>query len=220
MAAASSASMSPLGSFCGRDTYRHTNLTGWPIYTADPRAPASARVSFEFVSQPQESCTFTAVMIFTLDMGTGIIIHGCAARDHRTPEHWAWTQMRARCRNPKCPSYKNYGGRGISVCPRWDSFAHFLVGIGPRPSDKHSLDRIDNDGDYEPGNVRWATRWEQQRNMRTNVLLTARGETLVLFEWARRLDVEPSTIQARLKRGWPVEDAVTFVPDRHRPHRS
>ena len=82
-------------------------------------------------------------------------------------ENNIWRKMRRRCNNPDDTGYKNYGGRGISVCPQWEEFSQFLIDVGPRPSPQHSLDRYpNNDGNYEPGNVRWATRSEQAQNTR------------------------------------------------------
>ncbi len=96
-----------------------------------------------------------------LKNGVGIVIERKMWREH-TREYRAWASMKQRCHNPRTPAYPNYGGRGIEVCQSWrDSFEAFLADVGLRPSPKHSLDRIDNDGNYEPGNVRWAN-WDQQ----------------------------------------------------------
>lgn len=100
-----------------------------------------------------------------------ITIHGCSGRNgdakSRSPEYRTWQAMKARCENPRCPRFKDYGGRGISICKRWsDSFKAFRDDMGPRPSAEHSIDRVNNDGNYEPGNCRWATRRQQQQNTR------------------------------------------------------
>lgn len=83
-----------------------------------------------------------------------------------TPEHRAWKALRGRCNNPNDPAYANYGGRGIRVCERWNSFDNFLADMGLKPTPKHSIDRIDNNGNYEPGNCRWATDSQQNKNKR------------------------------------------------------
>jgi hypothetical protein len=83
-----------------------------------------------------------------------------------TSEHRAWLDMRKRCSNPRNKKFKHYGGRGIAVCERWTDFANFYADMGPRPGPGHSLDRINNDGNYEPGNCRWATWSQQRRNQR------------------------------------------------------
>ena len=122
----------------------------------------------------------------------------------------AWRMMRYRCENSGHPYYHHYGGRGIRVCKRWrESFAYFYADMGPKPTPKHSLDRIDNDGPYSPENCRWATATMQHRNTRTNKLLTYRGETLCVAAWAERLGIKKGTLYSRLHQGWSVEKALT-----------
>ena len=132
-----------------------------------------------------------------------------------TPEYRAWQTMRLRCTVPSNPAYKDYGGRGIKVCARWlDSPEAFLADMGPKPSPAHELDRYpNNDGNYEPGNCRWATRSENDRNRRNNRLIECQGQTLTLAAWAERSGVRGCTIRERLDRGWPAERAI-FEPAR------
>lgn len=125
-----------------------------------------------------------------------------------------WKSMIQRCHNPRNPSYHRYGGRGILVCDRWrQSFAAFVADVGPRPAGA-TLDRIDNDRGYEPGNVRWATRREQSANRFDSISLTHAGETLNLAEWSRRTRIDHGTIYARIRNGWSVARALTEAPDR------
>jgi hypothetical protein len=134
---------------------------------------------------------------------------------HKRAEYAVWRSMKARCLNPSTKVYKNYGGRGIGICFTWfDSFAAFIADMGPRPSAQHSLDRINNDGDYTASNCRWATRAEQGRNRRTNKILTHNGESLCLTDWAKRIGLNASTLFKRIEAGWTVERAITT------PHRS
>lgn len=124
-----------------------------------------------------------------------------------------WSGMRKRCRNPRYKSYKNYGGRGIFVCERWDvSFAAFRDDMGDPPVGM-TLDRINNDGPYSPENCRWATKKQQANNTRTNRRISFQGETLHLNEWATRLNMAPSTLCMRLKR-LPVAKAMTQLKKR------
>jgi hypothetical protein len=125
----------------------------------------------------------------------------------------AWHTMKCRCCKPDHSSHYWYGARGIRVCAAWcESFETFLRDVGPRPSRRHTLDRIDNERGYEPGNVRWATRAQQMRNTRSNRWLELHGERLTLRDWARRLGASHATIHTRLLRGWPLERALTTPP--------
>ncbi|MES2958113.1 MAG: hypothetical protein V4792_07990 [Pseudomonadota bacterium] len=139
-----------------------------------------------------------------------------------SPEYVAWQRMKQRCYYPGERQFANYGGRGITVCPEWrESFLAFLADVGKRPSAKHSLDRIDTSGHYEPSNVRWATHREQSLNKRNNRLLTFMGETHPLREWARLRGISVPALENRLNAyGWTVERALTqpVGPSRQRKH--
>lgn len=144
--------------------------------------------------------------------------HGHAKRGNISPEFYTWTGMISRCTNPNEPEFKNYGERGINVCDRWlNSFENFLEDMGERPSKKHSIDRVDNDGDYEPDNCRWATIKEQSNNTRRNIYITIDGVTKTLTQWCRFYGVNPVTANWRIKNGWPSEKAVKEPGNRNRP---
>jgi len=127
----------------------------------------------------------------------------------RPAEYNCWAMMIQRCTNPRATSYASYGGRGISVHPSWRRFKVFIADVGPRPTPEHELERIDNDRDYEPGNVRWARHVEQMNNTRLTTRLTFMGATRSLHEWANEKGLNPVTIRTRLKRGWSVHRALT-----------
>lgn len=132
-------------------------------------------------------------------------------------EYKIWDAMLQRCGNPKTQKYTAYGGRGITVCAEWSSFEQFYKDMGPRPSKDHSIDRIDNNGNYCKENCRWATRKEQQNNKRSNRMLTCKGETHTLTQWAAELGISLDGLRWRLKQGWSDEDAVTIpVKSRNR----
>lgn len=125
-------------------------------------------------------------------------------------EYAAWRGMRRRCLSSSSASYHRYGGRGITICDRWrDSFDNFIADMGMKPSPGHSLDRVNNDGNYEPGNCRWATMTEQLRNTSTNRYITLNGETMPLSAWVERTGLPGGCIANRLDRGWDVERALT-----------
>ena len=116
--------------------------------------------------------------------------------------------MKARCANPNHPKYANYGGRGITVCDRWMDFVEFWQDVGDRPGPEYSLDRINNDGDYEPGNVRWATAREQQNNQARTVWISHIGMERPINEWAEITGIKLSTLYNRYKRGWSHEEVI------------
>ena len=117
----------------------------------------------------------------------------------KSAEYRAWSSMKQRCLNPRCSVYKNYGGRGITVCVRWQrDFLDFLDDLGPRPSPKHTLDRIDNDGNYQPGNVRWATYQEQESNRRNNRWVEWNGARYTVSDLARLHNLSPTILWGRL----------------------
>lgn len=143
---------------------------------------------------------------------------GCSRWSHvtthklsKTPEHSTWTHIKQRCNNPNNDGFYLYGGRGIKVCQRWmDSFEAFYHDMGERPSSRHQIDRIDSNGNYEPGNCRWATSAEQLRNTRRTRLLTFNGRTQCLADWATEVRIDKRTLQHRIvKFGWSVDEALT-----------
>jgi hypothetical protein len=131
--------------------------------------------------------------------------HGCAD----TPEYNTWKSMVHRCTNQKTSRWGDYGGRGIVVCERWQSFENFLADMGMRPSARHSLDRVNVHGNYEPGNCRWATIDIQARNTSRTAMLTFNGTTQCVADWATDLGVYPQRLRDRLKAGWSVEKTLT-----------
>lgn len=146
---------------------------------------------------------------------------GCLLREMRgslhrthgmsgTVEYTIWKGIETRCYNPNARVYPHYGGRGITMCDRWrTSFENFFSDMGPRPSLKHSIERIDNNGSYSPDNCRWATDLEQANNMRSNRRITFNGKTQSLADWARELDISSGAISLRMARGLSVEEAFS-----------
>lgn len=171
------------------------------------------------------------------DPGDRFVVHSCPSKGCVNPDHLAlgtlragmgtrrphdlrqvWKAMRTRCSSPKYPEYHLYGGRGIQVCERWmNSFEAFCADMGPRPLGAQ-LDRIDNDGNYEPGNCRWATPTEQARNRRTTKFVEWRGETLSVPDWANRIGLPIDTLYHRLER-WSTERSLT-TPLKRRTQRA
>ena len=145
--------------------------------------------------------------------------HGFACRagevnPMRASEYRVWCSMKNRCLNPKAKSYARYGGRGVRVFPAWiESFAAFISYLGPRPSTNHSLDRVENDGHYWPGNVRWATVEQQANNKSGTVYLTYKGKTQSIALWCIELGLTRPTVYKRAAKGWPVH-AVLGLPEK------
>lgn len=132
-------------------------------------------------------------------------------KDADHPLYQTYHNMKTRCLNPRNKAYKNYGLRGIGICDRWlSSFRLFVEDMGEKPSPQHSLDRIDNDGDYTPENCRWASKRQQMNNTRENHHLTHDGETRTIAEWSRETGIGQATILDRVNHhGLSHSEALT-----------
>lgn len=138
--------------------------------------------------------------------GQASVTHGMTKS---APEYYVWTSMKQRCLNRNVRNWADYGGRGITVCDRWrDSFEAFFADMGPRPSPKHSIDRINNDEGYHPSNCRWSKLDDQVRNRRSNIIVTVGGVDMVLVDAARMAGVKYTTARMRYKKGWPIEKVL------------
>lgn len=135
-----------------------------------------------------------------------------------TKVHRCWRNMLARCYRPSTTLWHRYGGRGIKVCERWHDFENFLSDMG-EPPPHASIERKNNDGDYEPHNCKWASKREQANNCSDNRVLDAFGTKRTLAQWARIAEISPNALRQRLSRGWSPERALTQTlrPDRRRP---
>lgn len=134
------------------------------------------------------------------------ITHGM----HKTATYESWKRMIQRCCNSKNHSYSAYGSKGIKVCDRWRDFNNFYSDMGERLPGM-TLDRIDVNGHYEPGNCRWSDQWTQQNNRRNNRKITFNGITLTVSEWSRKLGISENTLRSRIRQGWEVEKALSSV---------
>lgn len=149
-----------------------------------------------------KSCGCLKTELFTKRVTT----HGM----RHSPEYSVWCGIKERCNNPNAECYARYGGRGISICPRWqNSFEAFFEDMGPRPTPNHSVERKDNAKGYDPSNCRWATRVEQGQNKRNNILISARGLTKTAAAWGRITGIKQATIYYRIHNGWTAERAIT-----------
>jgi hypothetical protein len=138
--------------------------------------------------------------------------HGHKRRGRVSSTYSSWQNMVQRCTDPRAEEYPRYGGAGVTVHARWQTFEGFLADMGERPPGT-SLDRVDGTRGYEPGNCRWATPTEQSRNRRSNVRLTYQGKTLCVVEWAELLGVPQDRIRNRIRYGWPVERILSNPGD-------
>lgn len=134
--------------------------------------------------------------------------HGHASATHKSRVYVVWLNMRQRCNNEDKPQFKDWGGRGITYDPRWEVFENFLADMGEPPAGM-SLDRIDNDGNYTKENCRWASAREQRLNSKRVHMLTWNGKTLCVRDWERELGLKPTTLTMRLKRGLPMDQAMS-----------
>ena len=139
--------------------------------------------------------------------GNPALTHGHAPRGKVSATYITWQNMNQRWTKPLNTKYADYGGRGITVCDRWSTFENFLADMGERPRGL-SIERMNNDGNYEPSNCKWATQQEQTRNTRRNRWITLNGERLRFSEWAQRLGITYTSLYRRLKL-WPLDKALT-----------
>lgn len=128
----------------------------------------------------------------------------------KTQTYSIWEGMKDRCNNPKSPAYCHYGGRGITVCDRWNTYENFLADMGERP-ERMTLDRINNNGNYEPSNCRWTTMKEQGNNKRDNRIIECNGKSQTLQQWSDEIGIQIGTIVRRLNLGWSIPEAL-FSP--------
>lgn len=170
---------------------------------------AVTRVRYDVLRRPNGTRSCGCILIERNRATKPNLKHGEAGDGKRSPEYIAWHHAKTRCTRPSDPEWKNYGGRGIIFCARWESFERFLEDVGRRPSEKHSLDRIDNSKGYEPGNVRWATASEQNRNRRGNVWVEIDGVRMVLKDWAARFGIPYATVRTRIRSGLSAQQALS-----------
>lgn len=129
----------------------------------------------------------------------------------RTPIYIVWVNMKGRCLSPKDAKYKDYGGRGITICERWaESFENFYADVGDPPTPEHTIDRIDVNGNYTPENVKWSTKTEQAQNRRNNRPYTINGVTKLMCGWAKEYGINPGTLSHRIDvKGMTIEEALS-----------
>lgn len=136
------------------------------------------------------------------------ITHGESGENKMTPEYKVWRSMKIRCSEKKGKDFRNYTARGIGICERWMIYENFLADMGRRPSDRHTIDRIDNSLGYFPGNCRWATAKEQGRNKRNNTIIEIDGVRRCISEWAEVAGINEQTIHSRIRQGLSAKSAI------------
>jgi hypothetical protein len=190
--------------FAGYRSGRKTPRTQWQCLCDCGASVTVARDSL--VGKKVRSCG-----CFALDSRKSNALRMTRHGKSRTPEYAIWRAMKCRCLIPNYSSYHRYGGRGIVVCARWlASFASFIADMGVRPSSRHTLERVDNDGPYSPHNCIWATAQAQRANRANSIRLTLHGETLPLVDWSKRLSISYATLLRRFRElGWSAEKTLT-----------
>lgn len=145
-----------------------------------------------------------------------LIKHGHCIGGKHSSEYTSYKEMMDRCYNVKNEEYHNYAGRGIYVCDRWkDGFKNFIDDMGLKPGKDYSIERVDNNGIYEPTNCKWADDFEQANNTRRNKFLTFNGKTQTHAQWSRELNIPETTIKSRRQRGLTVEEILFTSPLKH-----
>ena len=169
-------------------------------------------LSFHLTRKPPStvSCGCYHAELFESIAGRSYPTHGMSG----SYVYGCWLAMKDRCGRKSHPHYARYGGRGIAICKPWLSFENFYADMGDPPSTQHSIDRIDNDGPYEPGNCRWVTAKQQARNRCNNRLLTHNGKTLCLAGWSESTGILNTTIRERLRRRWTTKEALETPVER------
>ncbi len=132
-----------------------------------------------------------------------------AGRKKQTKSYRTWAHIKERCENPNCKAFNDYGGRGIKLCDDWHDFENFYKCMGEPPSAKHTIERIDNNGNSEPDNCKWATMKEQHNNTRFNHFLEFNGKRNTVAQWGEITGINASTIHTRIRKGWSVERTLT-----------
>jgi len=143
-----------------------------------------------------------------VEAGRATATHGMS----NTPTYNSWVGMHDRCKREDHRSWKDYGGRGIYVCARWEKFENFLIDMGIKPSPKHSIDRIDNNGIYDPKNCQWSLMVDQQRNKRSNRLINLHGKEIPITVACEILGIQRGMVYQRIRHGWPDHDALHIPP--------